>query len=143
MYIRSIHTSGFRSFGVATDVHLEPGINAIIGPNGCGKTNLLHAIAWGMGNDQVVSNSSSLVFKGTETRAKASEAIVRLTLGIYWDPSIAHTVSRSHHGNGASGNAAPTPNSLPVSQIANCAQTIPSFAEFQRTFNRSPEQQSS
>lgn len=46
MYISDIQISGFRSFGAATELHLNPDINVVVGRNGSGKSNLAEAVAF-------------------------------------------------------------------------------------------------
>ncbi len=48
MRIRRLKLSGFKSFIEASDLRVEPGLTGIVGPNGCGKSNLLEAIRWVM-----------------------------------------------------------------------------------------------
>ena len=49
MRIRQIDLVGFKSFREPTKVTLLPGLNAVVGPNGCGKSNISDAIRWVMG----------------------------------------------------------------------------------------------
>src|SRR5262249_40495997 len=49
MEIRRLKLTGFKSFVEPTDLRIEPGLTGIVGPNGCGKSNLLEAIRWVMG----------------------------------------------------------------------------------------------
>ena len=50
MQIKRLKLSGFKSFVDATELRIEPGLTGIVGPNGCGKSNLLEAIRWGWAN---------------------------------------------------------------------------------------------
>jgi chromosome segregation protein len=49
MQIRRLKLTGFKSFVEPTELRIEPGLTGIVGPNGCGKSNLLEAIRWVMG----------------------------------------------------------------------------------------------
>ena len=49
MRIRRLKLSGFKSFVEPSELRIEPGLTGVVGPNGCGKSNLLEAIRWGMG----------------------------------------------------------------------------------------------
>ena len=46
MQFQRLRLSGFKSFVDATELRIEPGITGIVGPNGCGKSNLLEALRW-------------------------------------------------------------------------------------------------
>ena len=49
MEIRRLRLSGFKSFVEPAELRIEPGLTGVVGPNGCGKSNLLEAIRWVMG----------------------------------------------------------------------------------------------
>ena len=49
MHFQRLRLSGFKSFVDATEFRIEPGVTGIVGPNGCGKSNLLEALRWVMG----------------------------------------------------------------------------------------------
>ena len=49
MRIRRLKLSGFKSFVEPTELRIEPGLTGVVGPNGCGKSNLLEAMRWAMG----------------------------------------------------------------------------------------------
>jgi len=70
--IRKLRLSGFKSFVEPAELHIEPGLTGVVGPNGCGKSNLLEAIRWVMGENSPKSMRSGgmedVIFAGTATR---------------------------------------------------------------------------
>ncbi|MEJ7926421.1 AAA family ATPase [Sphingobium sp. AN641] len=82
MQIRRLKLSGFKSFVDATELRIEPGLTGIVGPNGCGKSNLLEAIRWVMGESSAKSmrggGMDDVIFAGTATRARRDFAEVSL-----------------------------------------------------------------
>jgi chromosome segregation protein len=70
--IRRLKLSGFKSFVEATELRVEPGLTGVVGPNGCGKSNLLEAIRWVMGEGSAKSlrgdGMEDVIFAGTATR---------------------------------------------------------------------------
>jgi len=49
VHFQRLRLSGFKSFVEQTEFRIEPGLTGIVGPNGCGKSNLLEALRWVMG----------------------------------------------------------------------------------------------
>ena len=49
MYLGKLLVQGFKSFASATELCFDPGITAIVGPNGCGKSNIVDALRWVIG----------------------------------------------------------------------------------------------
>ncbi|MGB7374070.1 chromosome segregation protein SMC [Pontixanthobacter sp.] len=72
MQIKRLRLSGFKSFVEPAELRIEPGLTGVVGPNGCGKSNLLEAIRWVMGENSPKSMRSGgmedVIFAGTETR---------------------------------------------------------------------------
>ncbi|HVM23754.1 MAG TPA: chromosome segregation protein SMC [Sphingomicrobium sp.] len=72
MKIRRLKLSGFKSFVEPAELRIEPGLTGVVGPNGCGKSNLLEAIRWAMGESSSKSLRGSgmddVIFAGTATR---------------------------------------------------------------------------
>ena len=72
MHIRRLKLSGFKSFVEPAELRIEPGLTGVVGPNGCGKSNLLEAIRWAMGESSPKSlrggGMDDVIFAGTATR---------------------------------------------------------------------------
>ncbi|THD35928.1 MAG: chromosome segregation protein [Sphingomonas sp.] len=72
MQIKRLRLSGFKSFVDAADLRIEPGLTGVVGPNGCGKSNLLEALRWTMGENSPKSMRGSgmddVIFAGTDNR---------------------------------------------------------------------------
>ena len=85
MRLESVTLHGFKSFGEKTVVKVLPGITAIVGPNGCGKTNLAEAVRWALGEQSSRSlrgqRMEDLIFGGSQSRKPVGLAEVELTFG--------------------------------------------------------------
>src|SRR5690348_14109668 len=72
MLFRKLRLSGFKSFVEPAELRIEPGLTGVVGPNGCGKSNLLEAIRWTMGESSPKSlrggGMDDVIFAGTATR---------------------------------------------------------------------------
>ena len=83
MRLKSLEIKGFKSFADKTIVRFDEGITGIIGPNGCGKSNIIDSIRWVIGEQKISAlrseNLDSLVFNGSKTRSASSMAEVSLT----------------------------------------------------------------
>ncbi|MEW6047654.1 MAG: AAA family ATPase, partial [Bacillota bacterium] len=83
MYLKRLEVHGFKSFGRRVSVELEQGLNAVVGPNGCGKSNLLDAIRWALGEPSVRSlrggRTEDIIFGGTRDVRPLGMAEVVLT----------------------------------------------------------------
>ncbi len=84
MRFRRLRLSGFKSFVEPADLRIEPGLTGVVGPNGCGKSNLLEAIRWVMGEGSPKSlrgaGMDDVIFAGTATRPARDFAEVTLLI---------------------------------------------------------------
>ena len=84
MQFNRIRLSGFKSFVEPTELVFEPGLTGVVGPNGCGKSNLLEAIRWVMGESSPKSlrgaGMDDVIFSGTSSRPPRNLAEVTITL---------------------------------------------------------------
>ena len=84
MEFKRIRLSGFKSFVDPTELVIEPGLTGIVGPNGCGKSNLLEAMRWVMGENSAKRMRGEMmddvIFSGTERRPSRNLAEVTLLL---------------------------------------------------------------
>ncbi len=83
MRLKSLEIKGFKSFADKTIVNFDDNITGIVGPNGCGKSNIVDSIRWVIGEQKIShlrsENLDSLVFNGSKTRSASGLAEVNLT----------------------------------------------------------------
>ncbi|MFW6362724.1 MAG: chromosome segregation SMC family protein [Spirochaeta sp.] len=84
MFLKSVEVFGFKSFADKSRIEFSPGISALLGPNGCGKSNVVDAIKWVLGEQASRSlraeRMEDIIFNGTDTRKSLNVAEVSLTL---------------------------------------------------------------
>ena len=81
---RKIRVLGFKSFVDPTELFIEPGLTGVVGPNGCGKSNVVEALKWVMGETSAKqmrgTEMEDVIFSGTQDRPSRNIAEVALTL---------------------------------------------------------------
>ena len=84
MFLKHLEIYGFKSFADKTRVEFSDGITALLGPNGCGKSNVVDAVKWALGEQATkalrAEKMEDVIFNGTETRKAVNVAEVVLTL---------------------------------------------------------------
>ncbi|SFS50064.1 chromosome segregation protein SMC [Brevundimonas viscosa] len=84
MQFQRLRLVGFKSFVDPTEFHIEPGLTGIVGPNGCGKSNVLESLRWVMGANSAKAmrgqGMDDVIFAGAANRPPRSHAEVQLTI---------------------------------------------------------------
>jgi chromosome segregation protein len=113
VHFQRLRLSGFKSFVDATEFRIEPGVTGIVGPNGCGKSNLLEALRWVMGANSAkamrAGGMDDVIFAGSGGRASRNHAEVTLTIdnadrrapAAFNDHPVLEVVRRIDRGEGS------------------------------------------
>src|SRR3954454_4199884 len=124
MRLERLEINGFKSFSDRSELSFDKGVTAIVGPNGCGKSNVADAITWVMGEQSAKSlrgeKMEDVIFSGSDARKPTATAEVRLRFsGVVksvsgpWCQETTPANGNGHHadghgtngnGNGANGN---------------------------------------
>src|SRR6266542_6969838 len=133
MRLERIEINGFKSFSDRSELAFDKGVTAIVGPNGCGKSNVADAITWVMGEQSAKSlrgdRMEDVIFNGSDARKPTATAEVRLRFSgflktvsgpAFPDPAGAANVTgngvngNGHHGHGnGNGHQGVTPSPVP------------------------------
>src|SRR5262245_27427387 len=120
MHLERLEISGFKSFSDRSELAFDRGVTAIVGPNGCGKSNVADALTWVLGEQSAKSlrgdKMEDVIFSGSDARKPTGAAEVRLRFGnVIVPPSVlkelgedipAHTENGNGNGNGHHADAA-------------------------------------
>ena len=84
MFLKSLDIFGFKSFVDRTHIEFSDGITALLGPNGCGKSNVVDAVKWVLGEQSAknmrAESMEDVIFNGTQSRKALNVAEVTLTI---------------------------------------------------------------
>ena len=84
MYLSKLSMHGFKSFAQQTELKFDPGVTAVVGPNGCGKSNIVDAVRWVTGEQRAKvlrsDKMNSVIFNGTSKRKPLGMSEVLLTI---------------------------------------------------------------
>ena len=84
VHFQRLRLAGFKSFVDGTELRIEPGVTGVVGPNGCGKSNLLEALRWVMGANSAkamrAGEMDDVIFSGNSGRASRNHAEVVLSI---------------------------------------------------------------
>ena len=111
MRLERIEINGFKSFSDRSELAFDKGVTAIVGPNGCGKSNVADAITWVMGEQSAKSlrgeRMEDVIFSGSDARkpTAAAEVLLRFSGVLRNVTGPAFPDDNGHHGNGHQGNA--------------------------------------
>jgi chromosome segregation protein len=113
VHFQRLRLSGFKSFVDPTEFRIEPGVTGIVGPNGCGKSNLLEALRWVMGANSAkamrAGGMDDVIFAGAAKRPSRNHAEVALTIdnsdrrapAAFNDNPVLEVVRRIDRGEGS------------------------------------------
>src|SRR5258708_9462808 len=99
MKLTRLRLIGFKSFVEPTDFEIEPGLTGVVGPNGCGKSNLVEAVRWVMGEASYKamrgSEMDDVIFSGNTERPARNHAEVAGSVH-HSDPTAPPPLTRAH-----------------------------------------------
>lgn len=131
MHLERLEISGFKSFSDRSELAFDRGVTAIVGPNGCGKSNVADALTWVLGEQSAKSlrgdKMEDVIFNGSDARKPTGAAEVRLRFGnVIVPPSLlkemgeeasAHEVNgNGDHGGGVAELVEPTTREVEVTR---------------------------
>jgi chromosome segregation protein len=108
MRLERLEINGFKSFSDRSELAFDKGVTAIVGPNGCGKSNVADAITWVMGEQSAKSlrgdKMEDVIFSGSDGRKPTAAAEVRLRFSGFLK-TVSGPAFPPEHGNGGNGHA--------------------------------------
>src|SRR5687767_9046136 len=109
MHLERLEISGFKSFSDRSELAFDRGVTAIVGPNGCGKSNVADALTWVLGEQSAKSlrgdKMEDVIFSGSDARKPTGAAEVRLRFGnVIVPPSLLKEMGEDVHHVGTNGN---------------------------------------
>ena len=109
MRLERLEINGFKSFSDRSELAFDHGVTAIVGPNGCGKSNVADAITWVLGEQSAKSlrgdRMEDVIFSGSDARKPGATAEVRLRLtGLHAPPKDSDAELREFHPTSGNGN---------------------------------------
>ena len=123
MRLERLELSGFKSFSDRSELAFDEGVTAIVGPNGCGKSNVADALTWVLGEQSAKSlrgeKMEDVIFSGSDARKPTGAAEVRLKLsGVIVPPSLekemGYEPSTNGHGAETNGHGTFSANGVPI-----------------------------
>jgi chromosome segregation protein len=108
MHLERLEISGFKSFSDRSELAFDRGVTAIVGPNGCGKSNVADALTWVLGEQSAKSlrgdRMEDVIFSGSDARKPTGAAEVRLRFGnVIVPPSVLKEMGEDIPGAGVNG----------------------------------------
>ncbi|MPZ18366.1 MAG: chromosome segregation protein SMC [Luteitalea sp.] len=120
MRLQRLKLTGFKSFPDAADLHFDRGVTAIVGPNGCGKSNVVDAITWVLGEQSARSlrgeRMEDVIFAGSDARRPTGAAEVKLRLS-----GVPTRVPAANGQNGTSVESTPHDHVAPQGDVRTVA----------------------
>src|SRR5687768_5385267 len=109
MHLERLEISGFKSFSDRSELAFDRGVTAIVGPNGCGKSNVADALTWVLGEQSAKSlrgdKMEDVIFSGSDARKPTGAAEVRLRFGnVVVPPSLLKELGEDVRHGGTNGN---------------------------------------
>src|SRR6187549_1942757 len=109
MHLERLEISGFKSFSDRSELAFDSGVTAIVGPNGCGKSNVADALTWVLGEQSAKSlrgdKMEDVIFNGSDARKPTGAAEVRLRFGnVIMPPSLLKEMGEETPVHDANGN---------------------------------------
>ena len=109
MHLERLEISGFKSFSDRSELAFDRGVTAIVGPNGCGKSNVADALTWVLGEQSAKSlrgdKMEDVIFSGSDARKPTGSAEVTLKLSdVIIPPSLLKDIDGTEHEAAANGN---------------------------------------